>query len=679
MSTNTVLESFVQSSLYTYGSYTIHNRAIPDVRDGLKPVQRRLLWSMQSMGLKPQGGSVKCARIVGDTIGKYHPHGDASVYEALTSMATPWTHKHPLVAAQGNFGSIQGDPAAAYRYTEAGITEVGNAHFHDKAFLAMQDNFDGSEREPEVLSSLTPMLLANGYSGIAMGFSGSIPAHSIREVTQAAIDNLAGRTPKLQHPQLEQKCFILSGESELEELYTLGMGTLRYCSRYELDDKNLKIRVTGFAPGISFEKLAKKLDNVIDNGLVKIEDCADGESEELVDVHITVKDTRLFQERVLPALMSKESYSFYTITPTGLQRLNIKGILDQWQAHRIVLWERRIKDSKDKLTKAKGEIDTQILIIQNREEFVKAISQTTMTAVRESLGQILQAEYIDYALGLRVESILALNEKKLVSKSKELAKEITYWTKTTPQAELAKQLDEILATLPEVAPTTLKVAEHELPQFTKVKMVKQWALAYGNRLEISTDVPTRGRGFAGSSVAEIESLFTILNKLGGLETVSVHALPKKYCFQSEKTDPLIIIPEGFAYVATRTVDGCLFIRPIDEATRGYKELSKDPKVFEQAILLQKGESLTLRYRSGGTKILTPDQIEKRSSAKSVKALPEMKGFQNPLVSIFVDNKIKEFTVGDRNFCVVAGGQRQLLTRQQVIEGAETIEQLYRLC
>jgi hypothetical protein len=630
---------------------------------------------MQGMGLKPQGGSIKCARIVGDTIGKYHPHGDASVYEALTSMATPWTHKHPLIAAQGNFGSVLGDPAAAYRYTEAGITDIGHSHFQDKAFLTMQDNFDGTEQEPEVLSSLAPMLLANGYSGIAMGFSGSIPAHGIREVTQAAIDNLAGKVPSLSHPQLEQKCFILNTETELDELYESGAGTLRYCSYYELDDKTLKARVLGLAPGVTFEKLSKKLENIVDSGLVKLEDY----TGETIDIHITVKDTRLFQERVLPALMGKESYSFYVITPDGLRRLNVKGILEQWQAHRIILWERRIKDTKDRLTKAKGEVDTQIAIIQNRDEFIKAISQPTMAAVQAELAKWIQPAFIDYALSLRIESILALNEKKLVAKSKELAKDIAYWTKTTPKIELTNQLQEVLKSLPEEDPTTLMVEESTLPQFTKVKMVKQWALSYGNRLEISTDTPTRGRGFAGTGVAEIESLFTILNRLGGLETVSVHAIPKKYAFQTEKTEPLVIIPEGFAYVAARTSDGCLFIRPVDETIRGYKELSKDPKNFEEAVLLQKGESLTLKYRSGGTKVLTPDVIEKRSSGKAVKAIPEMKGFQNPLVSMFVDCKVKEFTVGDRNFCLVAGGQRQLLTRAQVVEVADTVEQVYRLC
>jgi DNA gyrase subunit A len=675
LSTATILETFVQSSLYTYGSYTINDRAIPDVRDGLKPVQRRILWSMQGMGLKPQGGSIKCARIVGDTIGKYHPHGDASVYDALTSMATPWTHKHPLIAAQGNFGSVLGDPAAAYRYTEAGITEAGHAHFTDKAFLTMQDNFDGTETEPEVLSSLVPMLLANGYSGIAMGFSGSIPAHSIREVTQAAIDNLAGRLPSLSHPQLEQKCFLLSTQAEIDEMYASGVGTMSYCSHYELDDKNLKARVLGLAPGVTFEKLCKKLDNVVETGLVKLEDY----TGETIDIHITVKDTRLFQERVLPALKGKESYSFYVITPDGLRRLNVKGILEEWQAYRIQIWERRIKDTKDRLTKAKGEIDTQIAIIQNRDAFVQAISQPTMTEVRSALSQWIQPDFIDYALSLRIESILALNEKKLTSKSKELAKDIAYWTKTTPKAELTKQLEEILKTLPVEDPTTVMVQESELPQFTKVKMVKQWVLSYGGRLEVSTDQPTRGRGFAGNCVAEVESLFSILNRLGGIETVSVHALPKKYAFQTEKTEPLVIIPEGFAYVAARTTDGCLFIRPVDEAVRGYKELSKDPKIFEDAVLLQPGESLTLRYRSGGIKVLTPDQIDKRASAKSVKAVPEMKGFQNPLVAMFVDNKVKEFTVGDRNFCTLVGGQRQILTRQQVLEAGETIEQLYRLC
>lgn len=192
-----VAEELIKTNLLEYGKYISLYRAFPDVRDGLKPVQRRILWSAFEMGLKPDRGSLKCAKIIGHVIGSYNPHGDSSAYEALVAIATPWTIKYPLIQSVGNYGSIKGHPPAAYRYTESGITELGYSHFLDKKYLHFIPNFDGKEKEPEVLSSLLPMVLVNGYSGISMGFSGSIPSHHILNVaktTQAYVKDLFQQT-----------------------------------------------------------------------------------------------------------------------------------------------------------------------------------------------------------------------------------------------------------------------------------------------------------------------------------------------------------------------------------------------------------------------------------------------------------------------------------------------------
>src|SRR3712207_4992228 len=172
-----------------YALSTITARSLPDVRDGLKPVQRRLLHAMRELRLDPAGAYKKCARVVGDVIGKFHPHGDAAVYDALVRLAQEFAQRYPLVDGQGNFGNVDGDNAAAMRYTEARLTEVASALLEgiDEDAVDFRPNYDGSDREPVVLPAAFPIRLANGASGIAVGMATSIPPHNARELCAALV------------------------------------------------------------------------------------------------------------------------------------------------------------------------------------------------------------------------------------------------------------------------------------------------------------------------------------------------------------------------------------------------------------------------------------------------------------------------------------------------------------
>lgn len=242
---------------------------------------------------------------------------NSSCYEALVAMATPWTIKYPLIQSVGNFGDIKGHPPAAYRYTESGITDLGYSHFVDKKYLNFVPNFDGKEVEPEVLSSILPMILVNGYSGIALGFSGSIPSHNILDVAELALqylDNMEDSKPlefENLGPQLESRCYCLSTKEELESLYKTGVGTLTYCCAYELVPPNMCI-VTGFAPLVNISTIQKSLKDLIESEMVEVADFTASE----VRVEITMKDPKLFQARVLPALVRKESYQFHVVAPS---------------------------------------------------------------------------------------------------------------------------------------------------------------------------------------------------------------------------------------------------------------------------------------------------------------------------------------------------------------------------
>ena len=190
------IQDEMRSSYLDYAMSVIVSRALPDVRDGLKPVHRRILYAMQGMGLRPGSSYKKCAAVVGEVLGKYHPHGDSSVYDALVRMAQDFSMRHTLIDGQGNFGSVDDDPPAAMRYTESRLSPISEQILQDidRDTVDFVDNYDGSQREPTVLPTRIPLMLINGSSGIAVGMATNIPPHNLREVCDA-IEYLA------EHPE----------------------------------------------------------------------------------------------------------------------------------------------------------------------------------------------------------------------------------------------------------------------------------------------------------------------------------------------------------------------------------------------------------------------------------------------------------------------------------------------
>ena len=229
------IEEEMKHSYLDYAMSVIVGRALPDVRDGLKPVHRRILYSMQTMGLQYNRPTRKCARIVGDTMGKYHPHGDAPIYDALVRMAQPFSLRYPLIDGQGNFGSVDGDPPAAQRYTEARLSRIASALLEDldKETVDFKPNYDDSEQEPEVLPTRVPNLLVNGSAGIAVGMATNIPPHNLTEIVDATIlmvqhpdTQLSQLLAIVQGPDFPTGGFIL-GRNGILEAYIKGRGQLK--------------------------------------------------------------------------------------------------------------------------------------------------------------------------------------------------------------------------------------------------------------------------------------------------------------------------------------------------------------------------------------------------------------------------------------------------------------------
>ncbi len=240
-----LIEEEMQQSFINYSMSVIVSRALPDVRDGLKPVHRRILYAMNELGLVPGRPYKKSATVVGDVLGKYHPHGDSSVYDALVRMVQDFSLRYPLVDGQGNFGSVDGDPAAAYRYTEARLTAVAVAMLEDidKNTVDFQPNFDDRLQEPTVLPSKIPNLLVNGSSGIAVGMATNIPPHNLREVAKAVellVDDpessIADLRKVIKGPDFPTGAFIY-GREGIKEAYETGRGRIIMRARAQIEEK----------------------------------------------------------------------------------------------------------------------------------------------------------------------------------------------------------------------------------------------------------------------------------------------------------------------------------------------------------------------------------------------------------------------------------------------------------
>src|SRR5438067_1456920 len=268
------LSTFAERAYLDYAVSVVKGRALPDVADGQKPVQRRILYAMNELGLGPTAKPRKSAAVVGDVLGKLHPHGDQSVYDALVRMAQDFSLRYPLIDGQGNFGSRDGDGAAAMRYTEARLTPIAKLLLDEinMGTVDFQPNYDGTAEEPKQLPARLPMVLLNGASGIAVGLATEIPSHNLREVAQAAValirdaklsdDELANLIPGPDYPGGGQ---VISSAEDIRAAYATGRGSLKVRARWKIEDLargQWQLVVTELAPGTSAQKVLEEIEEL---------------------------------------------------------------------------------------------------------------------------------------------------------------------------------------------------------------------------------------------------------------------------------------------------------------------------------------------------------------------------------------------------------------------------------
>lgn len=421
----------MRESFIDYAMSVITDRALPDIRDGLKPVHRRILYAMRQTGLTPTAKFRKSATVVGEVLGSYHPHGDASVYDAMVRLAQDFSTRYPLVQGQGNFGSIDGDPPAAYRYTEAKMSRLADEMLRDleKETVDWVPNFDGSKQEPSVLPAAAPNLLLNGALGIAVGMATNIPPHNLRELVDATthlIDNPDATTDDLlqfvKGPDFPLGA-IAFNQKDIHQAYTTGRGGVVVRGEADIveDKRGTSIIITSIPYRVNKADLITRIaDLVRDKKLEGIKDLRD-ESAADIRVVVELKGTA-HPQAVLnnlykhTELESAFHYNMLALVDGVPQTLSLKGMLEQFVAHRRTVVKRRTEYELRKAQEREHILLGLSKALDHIEEVIKIIrAAKDVPTASEALQKKFQFTPIQTAaiLAMRLQTLAGLERKKI--------------------------------------------------------------------------------------------------------------------------------------------------------------------------------------------------------------------------------------------------------------------------
>jgi DNA gyrase subunit A len=436
-----LIEEEMQQSFINYSMSVIVSRALPDVRDGLKPVHRRILYAMNELGLVPGRAYKKSATVVGDVLGKYHPHGDGSVYDALVRMVQTFSLRYPLIDGQGNFGSVDGDPAAAYRYTEARLTPIAIAMLEDidKNTVDFQPNFDDRLREPTVLPSKIPNLLVNGSSGIAVGMATNIPPHNLREVAKAVqllIDDpeatIGDIRKVIKGPDFPTGGYIY-GREGVKEAYENGRGRVVMRARAQIEEKEStgrsQIVVTEIPYQVNKENLVRAIAEQAAEkrleGISGVNDESDKDGMRIVielkrDVNPNVVLNQLYKHT---AMQSTFGVIMLALDHGAPKIMNLKQLLERFIEHRHQIVVRRTQFDLDAAQAREHILEGLKIAVDNIDEIVELIKKSkdvpdADARLRKRYG--LSEKQSDAILNMRLAKLTGLEIEKLEAELKEV-------------------------------------------------------------------------------------------------------------------------------------------------------------------------------------------------------------------------------------------------------------------
>ncbi len=435
----------MKKSYIDYSMSVIVARALPDVRDGLKPVHRRILYGMDALGITPDKPHKKSARIVGEVMGKYHPHGDASIYDAMVRLAQPWSMRNPLVDGHGNFGSMDGDGAAASRYTEARMAPFALEMVRDidKDTVDFIPNYDGEEVEPVVLPARFPNLLVNGSNGIAVGMATSIPPHNLKEVIDATcqlIDDPDTDIEKLirtiKGPDFPTGAIIV-GKTAIKEAYRTGQGKVRVRSKATIEEGargTVSIIVTEVPYGVNKAAMISKIAELVrDKKLEGIRDIRDESSKGEVRIVIDLKkdvNPKVMLNRLYKHTELESNFSIIMIALVdGRPRLlNLKEILEEYIKHQKEVLTRRTKFDLAKAEARAHILEGYIIALDNIDAIIKTIREAYDDAKEQLMRKFgLSEKQAQAILDMQLKRLQGLERDKIEAEYAELKKKIAYY------------------------------------------------------------------------------------------------------------------------------------------------------------------------------------------------------------------------------------------------------------
>ena len=589
------IEQEMRKSYIDYSMSVIVERALPDVRDGLKPVHRRILYSMMEQGNTSDKGYRKSARTVGDVMGKYHPHGDSSIYGSLVRMAQDWAMRYTLIDGQGNFGSVDGDSPAAMRYTEARLRKIGEDMMQDiyKETVDFQENYDGKDEEPRVLSTRIPNLLVNGATGIAVGMATNMPTHNLREVIDACvayIDNPELTTEELMQyvkaPDFPTGGYIY-GMAGVKEAYETGRGrvVMRAKTEIETDANHDKIIVTEIPYGVNKAELIKYIAGLVSDkkidGISNVNDESDKDGMRIVvdvkrDANASVVLNKLFKMTQLQTAFSVNSVA---LVPCGEHNdklrpmvLSLRDCIKYFVQHRHEVVIRRTKYDLRKAEERAHILRGLIIASDNIDEVIRIIkaAHTPADAITGLMERFTLTEVQARAIvEMRLRQLTGLQQEQLRAEYDEIMKLIAYLNEILVNEDLCKQVmkDELVEVAEKYGDDRKSEIVYSSEEFNPEDfyaddemVITISHLGYIKRTPLS-EFRTQNRGGVGSKGSDTrEADFVEYIYMATMHNTMIFFTQKGRCYWLKVYE----IPEGTKNSKGRAIQNMLNIEPDDK-------------------------------------------------------------------------------------------------------------------
>jgi topoisomerase IV subunit A len=705
------LAVFTEKAYLDYSMYVILDRALPHLGDGLKPVQRRIVYAMSDLGLSASSKPKKAARTVGDVLGKFHPHGDSACYEAMVHMAQPFSYRYPLVDGHGNWGS-QDDPKsfAAMRYTEARLTKYAQVLLGEieQGTVDWVPNFDGTLEEPSLLPAQLPNLLLNGSSGIAVGMSTDIPPHNLREVTKALIllleepsATLGQLMRHIKGPDFPTGGELVSARDELVQIYKTGNGTLRLRAKYEVENGDIVIRELPFQTSgakvleqIAAQMRAKKLPMMED-----LRDESDHESP--TRLVLTPRGNKVDVEALMNHLFATTDLertvrvNLNVIGLDGRPRVfDLRTLLEQWLEFRTDTVKRRLSYRLERVTRRLHVLDGLLIAYLNIDEVIRIIrteDQPKPVLMKRFNLTDVQAEAI---LELKLRHLAKLEEMKIRGEQKELAAEQADLEATLKsKAKLTKLIKSELEALAETHgdPRRTKIVERAPAQamaesqlvvsepVTVILSERGWArAAKGHDVDPEGLSYRSGDRYLAAALGRSNQLAVFVDSTGRAYSVSAHSLPSARG-QGEPLSGHFNPPDGASFRAVLTgapedkwvvasSAGYGFVVKLEElysrnkAGKAALKVPPGASVVPAAPLVVDAEWIAAASSDGRLLVFALEELPEMPRGKGVKilSLPSKEKVELAAICAFAEGQALKIRCGERQMTLKPDDQNHYL-------------------